>query len=381
VASFSCAAAGDEIVFVDGRRLDCEPILIQLSLQYYYKGLAAIRRQVVKQERNMQHFDRRHFLKMSAAGFAALGLPMTGLAASFPERSLQVFIPTRAGGGADRIFRNFGGVWKNYLGVEMEPGFYPGAAGRVGYETYMGKASDDCHDLIFGNMGPEVLNWVVKKPTFSLDDYFYFLLVDTDPGAVFISDKSPMKTIEDVVAEGRKRTLTVATSRLAHPASLGMLVLANKTGMKVNLVPLSGGKNTRNGVLTGEVDLGVLPVTSAMGRKGLSILGLFDEENLVPESTPGAILINTEYKLGIPPIAAGRRAFGIKTAAVEKYPERYAFLRETSSKVFTDPAYREAVTKGKGSWELITPGGAKECKTYVDNVTALGMEYRDLLSG
>ncbi|MDH3534463.1 MAG: tripartite tricarboxylate transporter substrate-binding protein, partial [Gammaproteobacteria bacterium] len=303
----------------------------------------------------MNNQNRRLFLKLTAAGLAAAGMPALSYGAGFPERTIKVFIPTRAGGGADRNFRNFGGVWKDYLGVELEPSFYPGAAGRVGYETYMGKAEDDCHDLIFGNMGPEVLNWVVKKPNFSLDDYFYFLMVDADPGCVFISEKSSMKTLDDVVAEGKKRTLTVATSRLAHPASLGMLVLANKTGMKVNLIPLSGGKNTRNGVLTGEVDLGVLPVTTAMGRKGIKVLGLFDERNLVPEDAPGAVLINTEYKLGIPPLAAGARAFGIKTAAAEKYPDRFDKLRETGMKVFTDPAYKEAVTKGKGSWALIAP--------------------------
>jgi len=329
----------------------------------------------------MSNYTRRVFLKLTAAGIAASTLPARVFAADFPDHNINVYIPTRAGGGADRNFRNFGGVWKNYLGVELEPAFYPGAAGRVGYETYMGKASDDCHDLIFGNMGPEVLNWVVKKPSFSLDDYFYFLMVDADPGCVFISDKSAMKTLDDVIAEGKKRTLTVATSRLAHPASLGMLVLASKTGMKVNLVPLSGGKNTRNGVLTGEVDLGVLPVTTAMGRKGISVLGLFDEKNLVPDSTPGAVLINTEYKLGIPPLAAGARAFGIKTAAAEKYPDRFKLLQDTGARVFDDPAYKQAVTRGKGSWELISPGGVEECRNYVKNITALGQEYRGLLTG
>jgi len=329
----------------------------------------------------MRKQDRRNFLKLSAAGLAAMGMPSLGFSADFPERNIQVFIPTRAGGGADRNFRNFGGVWKNYLGVDLEPSFYPGAAGRVGYETYMGKATDDCHELIFGNMGPEVLNWVVKKPTFALDDYFYFMMVDADPGCVFISDKSPMKTLEDVVAEGKKRTLTVATSRLAHPASLGMLVLANKTGMKVNLIPLSGGKNTRNGVLTGEIDLGVLPLTTAMRRKGIVVLGLFDEQNLVSQHTPGAVLINPEYKLGIPPLAAGARAFGIKTAAAEKHPDRFDKLRQTGEKVFSDPAYKDAVTKGKGSWELIAPGDVEACRKYVDNITTLGQEYRGLLTG
>lgn len=329
----------------------------------------------------MNNHNRRNFLKVSAAGFAAMGLPSLSFGAGFPARTMEVYIPTRAGGGADRNFRSFAGVWKNHLGGEFEPAFYPGAAGRVGYETYMGKASDDCHDLIFGNMGPEVLNWVVKKPTFSLDDYFYFLMVDADPGSVFISEKSSMKTLEDVIAEGKKRTLTIATSRLAHPASLGMLVLANKMGMKVNLVPMSGGKNTRNGVLTGELDLGVLPATTVMKRKGIKILGLFDEKNLVPKKMPGAVLINTEYKLGIPPIAAGARAFGIRKAAADKHPDRFNKLVETGMKVFKDPAYKDAVIAGKGSWELISPGGASECKNYVTNITALGKEYRGLLTG
>ncbi len=327
---------------------------------------------------------RRSFLRLSSA-MAAAGVTSTWPhlvhGAAFPQRPMQVYIPTRAGGGADRNFRTFAGIWKNHLNAEFEPAFFPGAAGRVGYETYMGKASNDGHDLIFGNMGPEVLNWVVKKPTFSLDDYFYFLMVDADPGSIFVRTESSMKTVDDVIAEGKKRTLTVGTSRLAHPASLGMLVLARKTGMKVNLIPLSGGKNTRNGILTAEVDLGVLPASSAMGRTGLKVIGLFDEKNVVPDRIPDAVLLNTAYDLGIPPLPAGARAFGIKTAAAKAYPDRYERLVTTGMKVFDDPAYKKAVIAAKAPWAMITPGGADACKAYVDNVTALGMEYRDLLTG
>lgn len=331
---------------------------------------------------NSSALTRRNFLKLSAAGLTAGGLQTQyAFGADFPERPIQVYVPTAAGGGADRNFRSFASVWTDTLPGEFEPSFFPGAAGRVGYETYMGKASDDCHDLIFGNMGPEVLNWVVKKPSFSVDDYFYFLMVDADPGCIYISDKSGMKTLDDVIAEGKKRTLTVGTSRLAHPASLGMLVLANKMGMKVNLIPLSGGKNTRNGVLTGEVDLGVLPATTVMGRKGLTVLGLFDETNAAPDVMPGAILVNTEYQLGIPPLAAGARAFGIKKAAADQYPDRMQQLMDTSMQVFDNPAYKEAVLEAKGSWEMITPGGPKTCKDYVASITAVGQEYKSLLTG
>ena len=107
-------------------------------------------------------------------------------------------------------------------------------------------------------MGPDLLNWIVQPPMFDLNDYCYFARVDTDPGYVFVSAKSKFKTIDDVVAEGKKRTLNVGTSRLAHPASIGCLALGEHTGAKFNLIPLFGGKNTVAGFVTGDMHLSVL---------------------------------------------------------------------------------------------------------------------------
>jgi putative tricarboxylic transport membrane protein len=328
--------------------------------------------------------SRRLFLKGAGATAGAGALSMLPIqmafAAAFPEQNIQVFVPTRAGGGADRNLRAFTGVWKKYVKQNFEAGFYPGAAGRVGYETYMGKAKADCYNLIFGNMGPEVLNWVVKKPTFPLDSYFYFAQVDADPACVFVSSKSKFKHIDDIIAEGKKRTLTVGTSRLAHPASLGALVLAQKTGARFNLIPLSGGRNTRGGVTTGEVDFGVLPASSVL-RKKIKVLALFDDKNPLPKRMPDAVLTNDHFKLGLPPLIAGARAFGIKKEAVEKYPERFKVLTDTLQKVYTDPAYKKAVVKTKAPWEFIKYGNAEDCAKYVKYVTDLGQDYRSLLTG
>ena len=117
----------------------------------------------------MTALNRRGFLKTSAAAGFALSVPHVARAAGFPDRNFSVYIPTAEGGGADRNFRAFSGVWKTKLGVEFEPGFYPGASGRVGYELYMGKAEPDCYNLLFGNIGPEVLNWAMQLPTFDIN--------------------------------------------------------------------------------------------------------------------------------------------------------------------------------------------------------------------
>ena len=107
-------------------------------------------------------FDRRQLLRGAGAvaGTAALSsLPFGGAtAANYPDGNINVVVPTRAGGGADRLLRGVSGIWKKYLKTNFEPGFFPGASGRVGYEVYMGKRKADAYNLLFGNMGPELLN-------------------------------------------------------------------------------------------------------------------------------------------------------------------------------------------------------------------------------
>ncbi len=333
------------------------------------------------------HPTRRGFMKGStaAAGLGALTLSPFGpaFAAKFPSRNIKVYVPTREGGGADRNLRAFTSIWKNYLGVNFQPSFYPGAAGRVGYEKYMGIAKPDCYELLFGNMGPEVLNWVVKKPTFDLNAMFYFGQMDRDPGIIFVGRKSKFKHIDEIVAEGKKRTMNVGVSRLAHPATLGVLALGRHTGARFNVIPLSGGKNTRAGVATGEMDFGALP-SGGIARRGKNfrILAIFDNVNPIPDKIKDAVLVNKHFGMDLPPLIAGARAFGIKRAAVDKYPDRFKILTDTMNKVYGDPAYWEVLKKTKVPMALFTKSSSQaEIEKYVRDITAIGEKYKDLLTG
>jgi putative tricarboxylic transport membrane protein len=329
--------------------------------------------------------NRRNFLMGSVATLAA-GV-LTGvsvdeaMAAAFPSRNMKIYVPTREGGGADRNLRLVTGIWKKYMNTKFDRAFYPGAAGRVGYETYMGKGAADGHDLIFGNMGPEVLNWVVKKPTFPVSSYFYFGRVDEDAAVIFVGKRSKFKTIDDIIAEGKKRSLNVGTSRIAHPATIGAMALARQTGAKFNPIPLSGGKNTRAGVATGEMDFGVLP-SGGIARKGKNFrtLLVFDDKNRLGKRLNNAPTANDHFGMKLPPMYSAR-AFGIKTSVRDKHPERVALLQSTLDKVFADPDFKKAVKKAKLPWELISPGNAADCAKYVKNITAIGTEFRDLMRG
>lgn len=327
------------------------------------------------------HMNRRTLLGRGlAASAVSLATPSLLRASAFPERNISVYVPTAEGGGADRNFRAFTAVWKTKLGTDFEPGYYPGASGRVGYEIYMGKAEPDAYNLIFGNMGPEVLNWAMQAPSFDINDYFYFGRVDVDPSCLFVGAESPLQTMEQIIDEGQSRTLTVGTSRMAHPASIGLLALGEKTGASFNLIPLGGGKNTVAGAVTGEVDFSVLTSGSVIAAgdavKTLLVFG----QNRVGERLDNAPNINDAYDMTLPEMLSAR-AFGIHRAAAEEFPDRYAKLQETFAATFEDPTLLEAYVETGGAPEYLSYGGPEECAQFMKDMLELGERYKPLLSG
>ena len=177
----------------------------------------------------MQPADRtrRRLLTGAAAAIAASHLP-AARAQGFPARNMRVVIPTGQGGGAERLARSFDEVWSKLLKASFEYSFYAGAAGQVGYETFVHKREKDGHNLLFGNMGPEMLMYALQNPKYKFpDDYFYFCRIDVDDSAIYVRADSPFKRIEAVVDEGKKRVVNVATSRIPHPASIGVLALGS----------------------------------------------------------------------------------------------------------------------------------------------------------
>ena len=316
----------------------------------------------------------------AAAATVALASPFVARAAGYPERNIDVIIPTREGGGADRNFRAFGGIWEKYLGTKFEPGFFPGASGRAGYEVYMGKYEPDCYSLIFGNMGPEVLNWVVKAPSFPLDDYFYFGRVDVDPCCVFVGKDSAFQTIDDIVAEGKKRKLNVGTSRMAHPASIGIMALGDKTGAQFNLIPLSGGKNTIGGAVTGEVDFSVLTSGSVIAAGDTVRTLLVFGDNVVGEQLDNAPTINDHFGMNLPPMLSSR-AFAIHRKAAEDHPDRYKLLLSTFAESFKDPTLIDEYEKSGGTREYLSYGTDEECIAYVKSILEIGEQYKSLITG
>lgn len=300
----------------------------------------------------------------------------------YPSRRFNVVIPTGQGGGAERLARAFDAVWSKYLGQPFEYEFHAGAAGQVGYTLYIQKRERDGHNLLFGNMGPEMIMYALQKPAYKFpDDYIYFCRTDVDDACIFVRAESPFKRAEDVVAEAKKRTLNVGTSRIPHPASIGILALGKATNASFNLIPFGGGNPTQIAVLSGEVDFGVLPAAGIvrLGDK-FRILGIFNtKENILAGYTNNAPLINDVFGTKLPDLYSSR-SWAIHAEFADKNPDAMTLLAETSKKVFDDPAFLEAAKNAGEAVEALKYGDQKVCTEYALNMVELAREYESVLT-
>jgi tripartite-type tricarboxylate transporter receptor subunit TctC len=323
----------------------------------------------------------RRRLLAGAGAAVALGFAPGTRAQGFPSRHMRVIIPTGQGGGADRLARSFDDFWGPLLKTQFEYNFFPGAAGQVGYEVYLNKREKDGHNLLFGNMGPEMIMYALQKPPYRFpQDYQYFCRLDVDDSIIFVRQKSPFRRIEDVVAEAKKRVVNVATSRLPHPASIGVLALGAAVKARFNLVPYGGGNPTIVSVMNGETDCGTLPTATvvALGDQ-LRVLAVFNDDNQMGHYTNNAPPVNKVFGTKIPPLYSSR-AWAIHTEVVEKFPDRFRLLEKTSRQVFDNPKYREEYKKTGAPVESIQYGDRALCTRYAQGMVELANEYRSLLS-
>jgi tripartite-type tricarboxylate transporter receptor subunit TctC len=323
---------------------------------------------------------RRRLIVGAGAAFALGHLP-GARAQAFPSKNMKVVIPTAQGGGAERLARAFDELWSKLLKTQFEYDFFAGAAGQVGYEVFVHKRDKDAYNLLFGNMGPEMIMYALRKPKYRFpQDYQYFCRTDIDDSVVFVRRASPIKRIEDLVAEAKKRTVNVAVSRLPHPASIGMLALGQAVKARFNLVPYGGGNPTMVSVMNGEADCGALPIAGVVSqREQMRVLGVFNDVNNLAKYSDDAPPINKALGTKLPELSSSR-SWAIHTEAIDKFPDRFALLEKTSRQVTESPAFKEAFAKTGAPAEAIRYGDREACNRYVKGMVELTEEYRSLLS-
>lgn len=330
--------------------------------------------------RSKGFISRRGVLRAGTAGAAtALFAPaLLRAQGAYPTRNINIVIATGQGGGAETTARCFTNVMRTDLGVDFEYEFHPGAGGQVGYELYAARRDKDGYNLLYSNMHPEIITYATQETNYDLPgDIIHFAKTGGTPIVCYVGANSPIQSIEQLVDEGKKRTVTIATSRLPHPGTIGMLALADAMGADFNMIPFGGGNPTSMAAITGETDAAVLTsgVAISLGDQ-VRVLGTFRSVEAFNAQMGNAPLINDVFGTSIPELELSQ-GWAMHTEVWNTMPEVRERLVNSVKAAFDNPELKAQFEAVNYPFEGVEYGDETACADIVANTTDLARRYAD----
>src|SRR5688572_24612716 len=166
--------------------------------------------------------DRRQFVIGSAAFAAVLRPDAAPAQDAFPARSVTIVNAFPPGGANDLVTRPMAAaleaVLKQPAGVETKAG----AAGAVGAQC-AANAKPDGYTLLSHNNGlagyAEVDKLFGRQPKTTREDFIPLARLAADPVLLLVNEQQPHKTLEEFIADAKKRPELVYSSGGLYGAS------------------------------------------------------------------------------------------------------------------------------------------------------------------
>ena len=183
---------------------------------------------------------------------AIAGMSMTAASkarAAWNPKKVTIVLSHSLGGGQDRTTRALSKVWSKHLGAKLVVLPKGGASGRIGYDYFLSQPQDGTF-ILSTNIATTGTMYVQQKPAWKWKDSIGFLgSIAVDPGAIFVLKDSPLKSMKDVIAYGKKERAVIALSSWASTENLALHQLMNQTDTKYKIIPIGGGSDLVTAVL------------------------------------------------------------------------------------------------------------------------------------
>jgi tripartite-type tricarboxylate transporter receptor subunit TctC len=200
---------------------------------------------------------RRRWLVLSAALMLA-SLPMpSGLAQTWPERSLTLIVPFAAGGAADVSSRIMAEAMSKQLGQSIIIENVAGAGGATG--SLRGKnAKPDGYTIGFAHMGTHAAS-VSTNPKLPYDprtDFDYLGIHLVTPHLIIVRKDLPTPTLQEFIAyaKAKGKDLKMGHNGAGSLAHLTCLLFFQLAGAEPTYVVYRGFGQTINDILSGAID-------------------------------------------------------------------------------------------------------------------------------
>ena len=183
----------------------------------------------------------------------------------YPNRPIRFVVPFPAGSGAEAAARFMGKKITEITGQPVIVDPRGGGNGFIGVQAALG-APPDGYTLFFGSNSTLATNVALfkKLPYDPLLDFVPISLVMRSPIILLTSSGSPYKRLDALVAAAQRSPgqITIGTGSAGY--QLMAELFAQRADIKYTNVPYKSAPETVAAVISGQVDLGVVDITSAM---------------------------------------------------------------------------------------------------------------------
>ncbi len=204
------------------------------------------------------------FAALSSTRFAAAVLalhvtaaPNSLLAQGYPQRPIQVIVPTSAGGGTDVVARIFGQQLTDAFGQTVIVDNRPGAGGNIGVGM-VAKSAPDGHMLLVASVGHIVMNpSLMRVPFDPVRDFAPISVLASGPYILVVHPSVPAKSVKDLIGLGRshKAKLNYASGGTGTSSHFVTELFMEMTGTDLLHIPFKGNGPATFSLIRGEIDV------------------------------------------------------------------------------------------------------------------------------
>lgn len=202
--------------------------------------------------------------KMKFAVALAAGLASSH-ALAWPDRPVTMVVANAPGGPVDIVVRliakELETKWKQPIVIDNKVG----GSGMVAART-LARSEPDGYTLgtIFGAYYT-TLPFVTDVQVDPVKDLDAVTILAKTPFVYVVNQASPYQTWQDVVADAKRREITVASYSIGTAFHLSWEQTARAAGIKALYAPASAASKTHTDLVSGQADLGLDALSSAKG--------------------------------------------------------------------------------------------------------------------
>ncbi len=187
---------------------------------------------------------------------------------TWPSQSVKIVVPWATGGTVDMGARVIGQKIAEQTGQPVVIENKPGASSTIGFSQVL-KASPDGYTLIAFESSYAILPSLFKKLNWDhSEDLAVVGAVFQTPMVLVVPEKSPFKTVQELVEFGRLNPgkLNFGSGGVGSSPHLSGELLQKEAGIKLTHIPYKGGGEALSAVLAGNVDLLITATPTAIGH-------------------------------------------------------------------------------------------------------------------